>query len=86
MGDYGVRSPGHVERAGEVVAVGSNMTGWKIGDRAGIAPTGDTSMRCDLCSSEMECRCPEAVPTGLKVSGRACDICTGKQPLFLTDA
>ncbi|KAE8379068.1 chaperonin 10-like protein [Aspergillus bertholletiae] len=68
MGDYGVRSPGH-EGAGVVVAVGSGVIGWKVGDRAGIAPTWDTCMSCDLCSSDMECHCPHAVPTGLKVPG-----------------
>jgi propanol-preferring alcohol dehydrogenase len=65
MGDYGVRSPGH-EGAGVVLAVGHDVKGWKLGDRVGIAPTWDTCMSCELCSSDMECHCPEAVPTGLK--------------------
>ncbi|KNG80698.1 hypothetical protein ANOM_010193 [Aspergillus nomiae NRRL 13137] len=68
MRDYGVRSPGH-EGAGIVVALGCDVNGWKLGDRAGIAPTWDTCMSCDLCSSELECHCSHAVPTGLKVSG-----------------
>ncbi|PIG82097.1 hypothetical protein AARAC_000010 [Aspergillus arachidicola] len=68
MGDYGVHSPGH-EGAGVVVAVGRDVKGWNPGDRAGIAPTWDTCMSCELCSSDMECHCPDAVPTGLKVSG-----------------
>ncbi|KAE8419832.1 chaperonin 10-like protein [Aspergillus pseudocaelatus] len=68
MGEYGVHSPGH-EGAGVVVAVGHDVKGWKPGDRAGIAPTWDTCMSCELCSSDMECHCPGAVPTGLKVSG-----------------
>lgn len=70
MGDYGVHSPGH-EGAGVVVAVGHDVRGWKPGDRAGIAPTWDTCMSCELCSSDMECHCPDAVPTGLKVSGKS---------------
>lgn len=68
MGDHGVRSPGH-EGAGIVVAVGSDVVGWKVGDRAGVAPTWDTCMSCDLCSRDMECHCSGAVPTGLKVPG-----------------
>ncbi|KAL3442219.1 chaperonin 10-like protein [Aspergillus insuetus] len=68
MGDYGAHSPGH-EGAGVVVAVGHDVKGWKPGDRAGIAHTCDTCMSCELCSSDMECHCPDAVPIGLKVSG-----------------
>jgi alcohol dehydrogenase, propanol-preferring len=37
MQDYGVYSPGH-EGAGVVVKVGSNVTGWKVGDRGGVKP------------------------------------------------
>ncbi|KAF4964223.1 hypothetical protein FSARC_7857 [Fusarium sarcochroum] len=66
MGDYGVRSPGH-EGAGVVVKIGSLVGNWKVGDRAGVKPTWDTCMSCDLCWGRHECHCPEAVPTGLKV-------------------
>ncbi|KAL1848847.1 hypothetical protein Plec18170_007863 [Paecilomyces lecythidis] len=68
MSHFGVSSPGH-EGAGIVVAMGNNVTGWKIGDRAGVAPTWDTCMTCELCASDMECHCPEAIPTGLKTPG-----------------
>jgi propanol-preferring alcohol dehydrogenase len=69
MGDYGVRSPGH-EGAGVVVAVGEGVTDWKIGDRAGVKPTWDTCMSCELCLSTLECHCAGAIPTGLKVPGK----------------
>lgn len=69
MSQFGVCSPGH-EGAGIVVAMGSNVTGWEIGDRAGVAPTWDTCMTCELCANDMECHCPEAIPTGLKVPGQ----------------
>ncbi|TVY37798.1 alcohol dehydrogenase [Lachnellula subtilissima] len=69
MRDYRVRSPGH-EGAGVVVALGANITNWKIGDRAGIKPTWDTCGKCDLCWGDMECHCKEVIPTGLKVPGR----------------
>ncbi|XHG08430.1 hypothetical protein AWENTII_011530 [Aspergillus wentii] len=67
MNDYGVRSPGH-EGAG-VVRIGSGVTDWKIGDRARIVPTWDTCMSCKLCSSDMECHCAQAIPTGLMPPG-----------------
>ncbi|CAG8028504.1 unnamed protein product [Penicillium olsonii] len=68
MRDYDVSSPGH-EGAGVVVAVGQDVKGWKIGDRAEVAPTWDTCMSCELCATDLECHCSQAVPTGLKVSG-----------------
>ncbi|KAL2684906.1 hypothetical protein Neosp_005999 [[Neocosmospora] mangrovei] len=68
MRDYGVRSPGH-EGAGVVVKVGALVKNWKPGDRAGVKPTWNTCMSCQLCWSGLECHCAEAVPTGLKVPG-----------------
>ncbi len=70
MGDYGVRSPGH-EGAGVVVALGQGVTDWKVGDRAGVKPTWDTCMSCELCLSTLECHCAGAIPTGLKVPGKS---------------
>lgn len=69
MGDYGVQSPGH-EGAGVVVQLGLLVKNWKVGDRAGIKPTWNTCMSCGLCWGRLECHCPEAVPTGLKVPGK----------------
>ncbi|CAG9982242.1 unnamed protein product [Clonostachys byssicola] len=68
MSEHGVRSPGH-EGAGVVVKIGEQVKNWKIGDRAGIKPTWDTCMSCELCWGRLECHCPEAIPTGLKVPG-----------------
>ncbi|PVH75083.1 GroES-like protein [Cadophora sp. DSE1049] len=68
MGHFGVRSPGH-EGAGVVVSLGGSVTGWKIGDRAGVKPTWDTCGKCDLCWGDMECHCSGVIPTGLKVPG-----------------
>jgi hypothetical protein len=53
MDQTGVRSPGH-EGAGVVVQVGSNVTDWKIGDRAGIKPMMDTCHNCELCWNGIE--------------------------------
>jgi propanol-preferring alcohol dehydrogenase len=70
MRDYGVRSPGH-EGAGIVVGMGSLVKNWNLGDRAGIKPTWDACMSCHLCLNRLECHCSEAIPTGLKVSGKS---------------
>ncbi|TVY14757.1 alcohol dehydrogenase, partial [Lachnellula arida] len=69
MRAHGVRSPGH-EGAGVVVALGANVTNWKVGNRAGVKPTWDTCGKCELCWGDMECHCKGAIPTGLKVPGR----------------
>lgn len=68
MSQFGVRSPGH-EGAGVVVKLGANVTNWKIGDRAGIKPLMDVCHHCELCWSDKECYCPQAVFTGLVVPG-----------------
>lgn len=80
MRDYGVRSPGH-EGAGVVVKVGVLVKNWKLGDRAGVKPTWNTCMSCQLCWSGLECHCAEAVPTGLKVPGKF-SVMRNKFPLF----
>ncbi len=68
MDETGVRSPGH-EGAGVVVKVGSNVTDWKIGDRAGIKPMMDTCHNCELCWNGIEQWCRKSVSTGLQVAG-----------------
>lgn len=69
MSQHGVRSPGH-EGAGVVVAVGSNVKNWKIGDRGGVKPTFDVCMNCDLCwDGKHETYCEQSLNTGLDVAG-----------------
>ena len=68
MDDFGVRSPGH-EGAGVVVKLGENVTGWKLGDRAGMKPIFDVCHQCELCWGDKECYCPKATHTGLMVPG-----------------
>jgi alcohol dehydrogenase, propanol-preferring len=53
-----------------VVKVGSQVTSWNVGDRAGVKPTWDACIACRLCWDRLECHCPQAVPTGLKVPGK----------------
>lgn len=40
MASFGVHSPGH-EGAGVVAKLGPGVTGWKVGDRAGMRPMYD---------------------------------------------
>ncbi|KAF2192520.1 GroES-like protein [Zopfia rhizophila CBS 207.26] len=68
MSVFGVRSPGH-EGAGVIVKLGSNVTNWKIGDRAGIKPAYDACFNCELCWSGKETYCDESPQIGLHFPG-----------------
>lgn len=69
MRDFGARSPGH-EGAGVVVKMGSNVKGWKLGDRGGVKPMMDVCCNCEHCYGLHETRCTSAVSTGLMVNGK----------------
>lgn len=69
MSQFNVRSPGH-EGAGVVVKLGANVKNWKVGDRAGVKPTWDVCMNCELCWDGLhENHCKKAVTTGLRTTG-----------------
>ncbi|KAL2847069.1 chaperonin 10-like protein [Aspergillus pseudodeflectus] len=68
MSESGVRSPGH-EGIGCVVKVGKNVTGWAIGQRAGVKPVWDICHECELCLGGLEAYCARAIHTGLKTAG-----------------
>jgi hypothetical protein len=68
MRDFGTSSPGH-EGSGVVVKVGSNVKGWKIGERGGVKPMMDVCQNCELCWDHRETHCARAVSTGLMVNG-----------------
>ncbi|KAH7405976.1 chaperonin 10-like protein [Phaeosphaeria sp. MPI-PUGE-AT-0046c] len=68
MSVFGVRSPGH-EGAGVVVAIGSNVTNWKVGERAGIKPAYDACFNCELCWTGKETYCDESPQIGLQFPG-----------------
>lgn len=55
--------PGH-QAVGRVVAVGSDVHGWTIGERAGVAWLAGACGRCAACTSGRENLCPEATFTG----------------------
>jgi propanol-preferring alcohol dehydrogenase len=71
MSTYNVRSPGH-EGAGVVVAIGSNVTNWKVGDRGGVKPMWDICLNCEWCwDGEHETYCADAISTGLMKTGES---------------
>jgi 2-desacetyl-2-hydroxyethyl bacteriochlorophyllide A dehydrogenase len=53
---------GH-EFAGEVVAVGRDVRGWRVGDRACVNPNGDWCGRCWACRHGLHNMCPHIWPT-----------------------
>ncbi|KZZ98180.1 Alcohol dehydrogenase superfamily, zinc-type [Ascosphaera apis ARSEF 7405] len=64
----GVRSPGH-EGAGVVVKIGTNVQGWKVGDRAGVKPIRSVCFNCGYCWNMAETACPSATYTGITQPG-----------------
>ena len=59
---------GH-EGVGRVVQVGAGVTGWRLGERAGIAWLHDTCGHCDECHAEMESFCQHQRAHGFDVAG-----------------
>lgn len=55
--------PGH-QAVGRVIAVGAEVTGWQVGERAGVAWLGGTDGTCRFCRSGRENLCPDARFTG----------------------
>jgi propanol-preferring alcohol dehydrogenase len=60
--------PGH-EVVGEVVSLGGQVTGWSVGDRAGIAWLRHTDGTCGYCRRGAENLCPQSTYTGWDVDG-----------------
>jgi propanol-preferring alcohol dehydrogenase len=71
-GDLAPRHPGTVpghEVVGEVIALGDHVTGWRIGDKAGIAWLRHTCGTCDYCRRGSENLCPNSRYTGWDADG-----------------
>lgn len=51
--------PGH-QAVGRVAALGPDVSGWRLGDRAGIAWLGGTCGSCRFCATGRENLCPAA--------------------------
>lgn len=60
--------PGH-QIAGRVVAIGEDVHGWSIGDRAGVAWLASTCGACPRCRDGRENLCAAAKFTGWDVDG-----------------
>jgi propanol-preferring alcohol dehydrogenase len=55
--------PGH-QVVGRVLSVGDAVTGWKVGDRAGVTWLAGTCGDCVACTADNENLCPNAMFTG----------------------
>ena len=55
--------PGH-QVVGEVVALGQDVTGWRLGDRAGVAWIFSACGTCSYCHSDRENLCARFLATG----------------------
>lgn len=60
--------PGH-EVVGKVVEIGSNVTKFKIGDRAGITPLLEACKICQYCKEGKEQLCESSIITGESLKG-----------------
>ena len=60
--------PGH-EVVGKVVEIGSNVTKFKIGDRAGITPLLEACKVCQYCKEGKEQLCESSIITGESLRG-----------------
>lgn len=60
--------PGH-QAVGRVEAVGSGVSGWSVGDRAGVGWLASSCGQCDYCARGLENLCPGARFTGWDVDG-----------------
>jgi propanol-preferring alcohol dehydrogenase len=60
--------PGH-EIVGKIVALGNNVTKFKIGERAGITPLLETCRKCQYCKDGKEHLCDSAIITGESLKG-----------------
>jgi propanol-preferring alcohol dehydrogenase len=64
--------PGH-QVVGRVTAVGEGVTGWAVGDRAGVTWLGGVDGTCAYCRSGRENLCPNATFTGWDRDGGFAD-------------
>lgn len=55
--------PGH-QFVGRVIDRGASVSGWQVGDRAGVTWLAGSCGDCDNCTVEQENLCPEATFTG----------------------
>jgi propanol-preferring alcohol dehydrogenase len=64
--------PGH-QVVGRVVSVGEDVSGWSVGERAGVTWLGGFDGTCDYCRSGRENLCPNGVFTGRDRDGGYAD-------------
>jgi propanol-preferring alcohol dehydrogenase len=60
--------PGH-QAVGRVEAIGAGVSGWRVGDRVGVAWLAGTDGTCSQCRAGRENLCPKAKFTGWDTDG-----------------
>ena len=80
-------TPGH-QVVGVVEELGDGVTGWQVGERAGVAWLGGACGRCEFCLSGRENLCPDAEFTGWDRDGGYAERMTARAgfALHLPDA
>ncbi len=80
-GDLGARTlpiiPGH-QAVGTIVAIGEGVTGWRAGDRAGVAWLASACGTCRQCLAGMENLCEAARFTGWDRDGGYAELLTAR--------
>ena len=68
-------TPGH-QIVGRVEALGPDVSGWRLGDRAGVAWLAGTCGRCRFCATGRENLCPDSRFTGWDRDGGFAELAT----------
>lgn len=66
--------PGH-QIVGKIIALGKNVTNFKIGQRIGVPWLGKSCGQCDFCHSQRENLCDYAQFTGYQINGGFAEYC-----------
>jgi propanol-preferring alcohol dehydrogenase len=74
--------PGH-QIVGRVVAMGGDVTGWSVGDRAAIGWLASADETCPQCRAGRENLCPDARFTGLDRNGGYAELVTVRSDFCL---
>ncbi len=74
--------PGH-QAVGRVVAVGADVTGWTVGDRAGVGWLASACGRCGFCATGRENLCRDAEFTGWDRDGGYAEALTARADFAL---
>ena len=75
-------TPGH-QVVAEIAEIGAGVTGWRVGDRAGVPWLYSTDGTCAYCQQGQENLCPEARFTGFHADGGYAEYMLAEAPFAL---